>query len=283
MIDREALINEVTWQVIEEDRTRWLHLIETLQSMQRVVVAFSGGIDSAFLAVAAWLALDENMLAVTIHSPVHIDEDDNAALSVAEHFGFPHAMVEYDDLHSPVFVSNPIDRCYYCKRERFTALKEYAIEHGYPFLLEGSNGDDIYSDRPGAKAVKELKVRSPLQELGYTKTDIRRVSHILGIPVWDRPPSPCLATRIPFGTEITHADLQTVAKAEEILKERRFTSVRVRYQPPVARIEVDPGQIETLAQQRESIVSAFQALGVKRVLVDLQGYQSGSLTEDVKK
>jgi uncharacterized protein len=176
-----------------------------------------------------------------------------------------------------------LDRCYYCKRERFSALKEYAVENGYPFLLEGSNGDDIYSDRPGAKAVKELKVRSPLQELGYTKTDIRRVSHILGIPVWDRPPSPCLATRIPFGTEITHADLQMVAQAEEILKERGFSSVRVRYQPPVARIEVDPGQIEALAQQREAVVNAFQALGIKRILVDLQGYQIGSLTEDVKK
>lgn len=283
MTDREALINEVTWQLIEEDRTKWLHLIETLQSMQRVVVAFSGGIDSAFLAVAAWLALGENMLAVTIHSPVHIEEDDSAALSVAEQFGFPHAMVEHDDLHSPVFVSNPIDRCYHCKRERFSALKEYAAENGYPYLLEGSNGDDLYVDRPGAKAVKELKVRSPLQELGYTKTDIRRVSHLLGIPVWNRPPSPCLATRIPFGTEITRTDLQTVAQAEEILKGFGFTSVRVRYQPPVARIEVDPAQIETLAQQREKIMSAFQSLGIKRVLVDLQGYQTGSLTEDIKK
>jgi len=283
MIDREALINEVTWQLIEEDRTRWLHLIETLQSMQRVVVAFSGGIDSAFLAVAAWLALGENMLAVTIHSPVHINEDDSAALSVAEQFGFPHKMVEHDDLNSPVFVSNPIDRCYHCKRERFSVLKEYALEHDYRFLLEGSNSDDLNSDRPGAKAVKELKVRSPLQELGYSKSAIRNVSQILGIPVWDRPPSPCLATRIPFGTEITHADLQTVAQAEEILKKRGFTSVRVRYQPPVARIEVDPSQIESLAQQRESIVSAFKLLGIKRVLVDLQGYQTGSLTEDVKK
>ena len=283
MIDRETLINEVTWQLIEEDRTKWLHLIETLQSMQRVVVAFSGGIDSAFLAVAAWLALGDDMLAVTIHSPVHIDEDDSAALSVAAHFGFPHVMVEHDDLNSPVFISNPIDRCYYCKRERFSALKAYALAHGYPVLLEGSNGDDLNSDRPGARAVEELKVRSPLQELGFTKSSIRNISHILGIPVWDRPPSPCLATRIPFGTEITHTDLQTVAQAEEILKERGFTSVRVRYQPPVARIEVDPDQIEALTHQRVSIVNAFQALGIKRILVDLQGYQTGSLTEDVKK
>lgn len=283
MKTRQELINEVSWKLIGEEREHWLHLIERLQHMQRVVVAFSGGIDSTFLSVAAWLALGEDMLALTIHSPVHIDEDDNAADSVAQHFGFPHLIIEHDDLEHPSFVENPVNRCYFCKRIRFSKLKDYAIEHGYPFMLEGSNADDLKADRPGAKASKELAVRSPLQEVGYSKAEIRKVSELLGIPVWDRPSSPCLATRIPFGTSITHDDLSTVAQAEEELKKRGFTSIRVRYQNPIARIEVDPSQVLTLVEQKELIVAVFKSLGIKRVLVDLEGYRSGKLTEDAKK
>lgn len=283
MKTRQEIINEVSWKLIGEEREHWLHLIERIQHMQRVVVAFSGGIDSAFLSVAAWLALGENMLALTIHSPVHIDEDDNAADSVTRQFGFPHQIIEHDDLEGPEFVENPVNRCYFCKKVRFSKFKEYAIEQGYPIMLEGSNADDLKADRPGAKASKELQVRSPLQEVGYAKSEIRKVSELLGIPVWDRPSSPCLATRIPFGTPITHADLITVAQAEKILKQRGFTSIRVRYQNPIARIEVEPTQVNSLVEIKEEIVAAFKSLGIKRVLVDLEGYRSGKLTEDVKK
>ncbi|MEE4195811.1 MAG: ATP-dependent sacrificial sulfur transferase LarE [Anaerolineae bacterium] len=283
MKTRQEIINEVSWQLIGEEREHWLHLLERLEHMQRVVVAFSGGIDSAFLAVTAWLALGDDMLALTIHAPVHVDEDDKAADAVAQQFGFPHQVIEHDDLEFPEFVENLVNRCYFCKRARFSKLKEYAIEHDYPVMLEGSNSDDLKADRPGAKASKELAVRSPLQEVGYSKAEIRKVSQLLGIPVWDRPSSPCLATRIPFGTKITHDDLSTVAQAEEELKQRGFTSIRVRYQNPIARIEVDPAQVIRLAEQKDEIVAAFKALGIKRVLVDLEGYQSGKLTEDVKK
>ena len=283
LMDRKKIIDEISWKLIGEEREHWLSLIETLKNMERVVVAFSGGIDSAFLSAAAWLALGDKMLALTIHSPVHIDEDDNAADSVAKQFGFPYQIIEHDDLEAPEFVENPVNRCYYCKRIRFSKLKEYAVEHGYPVMVEGSNADDLKADRPGAKASTELNVRSPLQEIGYHKEEIRKVSQLLGIPVWDRPSSPCLATRIPFGTQITHADLQTVARAEEILKQRGFTSIRVRYQNPIARIEVEPHQVPFLVELREQIVETFQALGIKCVLVDLEGYRSGKLTEDIKK
>ncbi len=281
MKTRQEIINKVTWQLIGEEREHWLHLIERLRHMQRVVVAFSGGIDSAFLSVAAWLALGDDMLALTIHAPVHVEEDDNAANIVAQQFGFPHLVIEHDDLAYPEFVANPVNRCYYCKQVRFSKLKEYAIAHGYPVMLEGSNADDLKADRPGAKASKELAVRSPLQEVGYSKREIRKVSQLLGIPVWDRPSSPCLATRIPFGTAITHADISVVAQAEEELKRRGFNSIRVRYQNPIARIEVNPAQVLALVEQKDEIVAAFKHLGIKRVLVDLEGYQSGKLTEDV--
>ena len=282
MKTRQELINEISWELIGKEREHWLHLIEQLHHMQRVVVAFSGGIDSAFLAVTAWLALGDDMLALTIHSPVHIGEDDNAADTVAQHFGFPHQIIEHDDLDYPEFVQNPVNRCYFCKHVRFSKLKDYAIEHGYPVMLEGSNGDDLKADRPGAKASKELAIRSPLQEVGYNKAEIRKVSELLGIPVWDRPSSPCLATRIPFDTPITHTDLTTVAQAEEELKQRGFTSIRVRYKNPIARIEVEPTQVLSLVEQKDEIVAAFKSLGIKRVLVDLEGYRSGKLTEDVR-
>ena len=283
MTDHTATIQQVAAQLTKDERRRWLALIEELQSMQRVVVAFSGGIDSAFLAVAAWLALGDNMLAITLHSPVHISEDDNAAEDVAKQFGFPFQTVYHDDLEAEVFTNNPVNRCYVCKLARFSKLKDFAIEKGYPFMVEGSNADDLNDYRPGSKASKELAVRSPLQEVGYPKAEIRKVSRLLGIPVWDRPSSPCLATRIPFGTKIELADLKTVAKAEAFLKNQGFSEIRVRYQAPTARIEVHPDQIEPLVRARNQVIEHFHSLGIKRVLLDLEGYQSGKLNQEVKK
>jgi uncharacterized protein len=212
---------------------------------------------------------------------VHIDEDDNAAQAVADTFGFPFHTVEHNDLESEYFTNNPADRCYICKLARFQRLKDFAIAQGYSYMLEGSNADDLNDHRPGAKASKELSVRSPLQELGYTKAEIRKVSRLLGIPVWERPSSPCLATRIPFGSPIRLEDLQTVARAEEFLRQAGFGSVRVRYQAPIARIEVQPDQIEALVGQRETILSAFQAFGITSVLLDLEGYRSGKLSKEI--
>ncbi|NSW52842.1 MAG: ATP-dependent sacrificial sulfur transferase LarE [Anaerolineae bacterium] len=281
MTDRTRLVDETLRQLPPVQAERFSRLLDGLSAMRRAVVAFSGGIDSAFLAVAAWLALGDQMLAVTIHSPVHIEEDDSAAATVAGHFGFPFRTVEHNDLESEHFTINPANRCYICKLARFHLLKEFAAEKGYPYLLEGSNADDLNDHRPGAKAVSELSVRSPLQEFGYTKDEIRQVSHLLGIPVWDRPPSPCLATRIPFGTPIRLADLQTVSHAEEHLRRAGYTHVRVRYQAPVARIEVQPEQVERLVRERESIVTAFKALGIRSILLDLEGYRSGKLSEEI--
>ena len=277
------MINKITEQLDGEEKIHWQNLITTLRRLNHVVVAFSGGIDSAFLAVAAWLALQDKMLAITLHSPIHIDEDDNAAKAVASQFGFPFKTIFYNDLESSLFTDNPTNRCYHCKLARFSKLKEFAIQQGYPVVIEGSNADDLKDYRPGAKASKELEVRSPLQEVGYTKAKIRKVSRMLGISVWDRPSSPCLAKRIPFGTPIKLEDLQTVAKAEEFLKSNGFINVRVRYQAPVARIEVHPDQIERLVQQRNPIINHFQTLGIQRVLLDLEGYRSGKLNEEVKK
>ena len=277
------MINKITEQLDGEEKKHWQNLISTLRSFNRVVVAFSGGIDSAFLTVAAWLALQDEMLALTLHSPVHTVEDDTAAETVASQFGFPFKTIFNNDLESKLFTDNPINRCYHCKLARFSKLKDFAIQQGYPVIIEGSNADDLKDYRPGAKASKELEVRSPLQKVGYTKAEIRKVSRLLGISVWDRASSPCLATRIPFGTQIKLEDLQTVSKAEEFLKSNGFTSVRVRYQSPAARIEVHPDQIEQLVQKRNPIINHFQSLGIQRVLLDLEGYQSGKLHKEVNK
>jgi len=277
----EPLIQSITAQLNAEEAARWLGLIESIKAMKRVAVAFSGGIDSSLLAVASWLALGDDMLAVTIHSPVHIDEDDNSAEAVARQFGFPFHTVFHNDLNAEAFVQNPPDRCYVCKLARFSLLKEYALAHGYHFILEGSNADDLNDYRPGAKASKELGARSPLQELGYTKAEIRKVSQLLGIPVWDRPSSPCLATRVPFGTRIRPEDLLTIAQAEALLKQHGYKNVRLRYQSPVARIEVAPEQVTQLVSERDQLLPALKALGIKSVLLDLEGYRSGKLSEEI--
>jgi pyridinium-3,5-biscarboxylic acid mononucleotide sulfurtransferase len=258
---------------------KWHRLLEILYEIRSAAVAYSGGVDSALLATATYLALGEQMAAFTIRSVMDAPGDAQAAAELAAQLGFRHRFLDFDDLAQPAFRANPPERCYYCKLERLRALGELAAQNDLESLLEGSNADDEGQRRPGRRALKELGVRSPLAETGLGKTEIRALARALGLPVWERPSSPCLATRFPYGTQITPAGLQRVAAAEAVLYERGYRLVRVRDYGSMARIEVDPEMVERLAADRRDITGKLLELGYKHVALDLMGYRSGSLDE----
>jgi pyridinium-3,5-biscarboxylic acid mononucleotide sulfurtransferase len=258
---------------------KWMRLLDILSRMRSAAVAYSGGVDSALLAAAAYLALGERMEAFTVRSVVEPPGDSQAAAELAAQVGFRHHIVDFDDLAQPNFRANSSERCYYCKLERLKTLGQLAEQAGLESLLEGSNVDDDGQRRPGKRAVKELGVRSPLVEAGLGKTEIRALARALGLAVWERPSSPCLATRFPYGTPITRDGLQRVAAAETFLRVRGYRLVRVRDYGSMARIEVDPDMLERLAADREAVVSKLRELGYGHITFDLIGYRSGSLDE----
>jgi uncharacterized protein len=258
---------------------KWQRLLEILQGMGSAAVAYSGGVDSALLATAAYLALGERMAAFTIQSPVEPPGETQAAAELAEQIGFQHHIVDFDDLAQPVFRANPPERCYYCKLERLKTLGQLAAQAGLDNLLDGSNMDDEQQRRPGRRALKELGVRSPLAEAGLSKAEIRALALALGLVVWERPSSPCLATRFPYGNPISLSGLQRVAAAEAVLHARGYRLVRVRDYGSMARIEVDPEMLESLAADRREVTQNLLQLGYKHIALDLMGYRSGSLDE----
>jgi len=261
---------------------RWQALLERFREMGSAMIAFSGGVDSGLLCAAAYAALGERMLAVTVHSPVDGAGDLDAAKTLAAEVGFPLRVVEYSDLNNPDFVANPPDRCYVCKLTRFRLLQELAQEEGCAVLVEGSNADDLNDYRPGHRAVSQTGGTSPLQACGFVKSEIRELSRALGLSVWDRPSAPCLATRFPYGNPVTQQGLDQIAEGERYLKELGFQAVRVRHHGELARLEVAPEQIEALAALHQSVSERFKTLGFHYVAVDLTGYRMGSLNEVLK-
>ncbi len=258
---------------------RWKNLLDHLAKLESAVVGFSGGVDSSLLSIAAHQALGERMLAITIQTPVETSGTIEIAKNLASQFHFPHQIVEFDDLNDQTFVANSPDRCYHCKRMDFGIIWKIARQGNYKHVLDGSNADDLGDYRPGRKAALELEVLSPLLEAGLTKPQIRELAYALGMANWDRPSSPCLASRFPYGTKITLEGLQKVAAGEEFLYKMGFKVVRVRYGGASTRIEVAPQEIEGLLVYREAVVNFFKNLGFKYVLLDLEGYRQGSLNE----
>jgi uncharacterized protein len=258
-------------------------LYNLLAGMESLVVAFSGGVDSGLLCAMGQAALGDRLLAVTVRSPVESAGDNETAAAVAQQVGFAHRVVDFDDLAAPEFVANPPDRCYHCKLARFKAIQHIAAGAGAGSIAEGSNADDASDYRPGARAVRELGIRSPLAEAGLTKADIRALSRALGLQIWDRPSAPCLATRFPYGSPVTREGLVQVAGGEAYLRGLGFQPVRVRHFGDTARIEVAPPRIGELFLSREAILEHFRDLGFTYVVVDLAGYRSGSMNEVLSK
>jgi len=269
-------------QLSPELLPRWQALLARFRELDSVMVAFSGGVDSGLLCAAAYAALGERMLAVTVRSPVESLGDVDSAQALAAQVGFALRVIDYDDLTNPDFVANPPERCYICKLARFRLLHDLAAKEGFATLVEGSNADDLGDYRPGRRAVAETGTVSPLQELGFTKSEIRALAKALGLSVWDRPSAPCLATRFPYGSPVTAQGLQQVEAGERYLHDLGFQLVRVRHHGQLARLEVAPDEIERLAALHQSVSDHFKSLGFHYVAVDLTGYRLGSLNEVLK-
>ncbi len=260
--------------------TKYKTLIDLLRSFKRVAIAFSGGVDSAFLLAAAKEALGKDALAVIGRSPTYPEREYTAAKALAESIGVPYAVIDTDEIENPAFSSNPPSRCYVCKTTLFTGIREVAQQRDIDVLLEGSNADDAGDFRPGMAAAKKLGARAPLLELGFTKDEIRRLSKDMGLPTWNKPAMACLSSRIPYGEEISEPKLRRIEAAENAIRDMGIAEVRVRDHGSVARIEVNPDQIGTLAGPgRHQLVTAVKEAGYTYVCLDLEGYRTGAMNE----
>jgi uncharacterized protein len=263
---------------IEEKLAR---LKDILQDMGSVLVAYSGGVDSTFLAVTAHEVLGNKALAVFAASPVAPPMEKEEAASLAHNIGLRFKIIDSNEMSNPDFVANPPERCYYCKRELFSELKPIAKAEGLKWIADGTNADDLHDFRPGRKASAEAGIRSPLLEAGLTKTEIRQLSHAKSLPTWDRPASPCLASRIPYGIPVTAETLNKIARGEQYLHNLGIRELRLRHHGDIARIELAPEDMAKIItpEIRQDIVTHLKALGYKYVALDLTGYRIGSLNE----
>ncbi|OXT09384.1 TIGR00268 family protein [Thermoanaerobacterium thermosaccharolyticum] len=262
---------------------KYENLKKYIKELGSAVIAFSGGVDSTFLAKVCKDVLKDSCLAVTATSSTYPEREFKEALELAKEIGIRHKIIKSEELEIEGFSKNPIDRCYYCKSELFSKLKKVADDEGIEYVLDGTNADDTGDFRPGRRAAKELGVKSPLLECGFTKDDIREMSKRLGLPTWNKPAYACLSSRFPYGQVITSEKLSMVEKSEEYLLNLGFVGFRVRHHGDVARIELNPDQINMMMDEniRKKVVSKLKEIGFKYVSLDLEGYRTGSMNEAI--
>jgi uncharacterized protein len=264
---------------MNELETKRRALERDLRSLPSLVVAYSGGVDSAYLAYAAHRALGDRMLAVTALSASYSARDRQEAERCVARFKFPHEFIETEEVSNPAYRANNPDRCYFCKDELFQKLDELVARRGYAAAAYGVNVDDQGDWRPGQRAARQHRVLTPLLDTGLTKAEIRELARRAGLPVWDRPASACLSSRIAYGLEVTPERLRVIEQGEEVLRSLGFRQFRVRHHDKLVRIEIAPDElVRALSGEMVSkFVQTFKALGFTFVTLDLEGYRQGSL------
>jgi uncharacterized protein len=248
-----------------------------IAALESVVVAFSGGVDSSVVAVAAHRALGGRALAVTADTESNTDEDLGICRHIAQTHGFAHEVISYSELAIPNYAQNPVNRCFFCKNALYEMLVPLARERGFDAVCDGSNADDVGDYRPGLQAVARHGVHSPLRELGVPKAEVRRLAAHYGLPNHDRPAAPCLSSRVPYGQAITPEKLRQIAAAEAFLRTLGLKEFRCRHHGEIARIEAPAADFPLLLDRRDFIVDHFRQLGFHWIALDLAGFQSGSL------
>lgn len=271
---------EITHAVEAKDAA----LRSALGALPSLVVAYSGGVDSAYLALIATRVLGPRALCITADSPSYPDRHRRLALRVAETCGLNHEIIKTDELSRPEYRSNPANRCYYCKHELYTHLTAIARERGIAAVADGSNADDRADYRPGRQAAREFGVISPLDDADLTKAEIRVLSHRAGLPTWDEPASACLSSRIPYFNEVTERKLRLIERAEAALRDLGFRVCRVRHHDATARVEIGAEELPRAVEPHMAalIDRALRALGYEEVTIDPRGYRLGSLNDALR-
>lgn len=263
-----------------ETRRKRDELAAVVEDCHSVCVGYSGGVDSVFLAAFAVEVLGRGrVLAVTGRSASYPAVQHRMAVECVARFGIPHLEVATREMDDPSYTANPTDRCYYCKSELWDRLDGVAAAHGLRTVVNGANADDVADHRPGERAAAERGVRSPLREAGLTKADVRTLSRAMGLPTWDQPASPCLASRLPYGLAVTASRLRQVEDAESLLREHGLRELRVRHHDTVARVEAAPEELDRAVAAVTELADRIRALGFESVVVDVQGYRRGALNE----
>jgi uncharacterized protein len=281
MIHSPNTHNEDVSTLDAETRAKYEHLQVILRDMQSVLVAYSGGVDSALLLKVAYDVLGDRALGAIASSPAYAPEETQEAISAARQMGLPLVTLETHELEDERYSKNDVNRCYFCKTELFTHLEPLAKERNLRYIAYGINLDDMGDFRPGQRAAREFDVRGPLKEAGMGKREIRAVARMLDVPVWDKPAMACFSSRIPYGSKVDVASLQMVYKAEKLLRELGFRQLRVRHHDKIARIEVERSEIPRLIEEEMSrtVTDGLRKIGYTYVTVDLLGYRTGSMNE----
>ena len=269
----------------EEKKIRLLEEVDKL-SQEDVVLAFSGGVDSSLLLKLfskSTKKTGKKVYAVTVHTKIHPMKDLEISRRVADEMGVEHKIISIDELKEAGIEDNPVNRCYLCKKSIFEKLQRYAEDLGVKQVVEGTNEDDLHVYRPGIKAIKELGIKSPLADSGFTKEQVIKLAAELVVSVSNRPSTPCMATRFPYGTMLDYESIQKVEEAEKWLRDLGFYNVRIRVHGDIARIEVDKNEMMMLLEKKEEIVEKLKEFGYDYITLDLEGFRSGSMDIHIKK